>query len=162
MTEAQEVVEIAPALIQQFAAMVSAIPDFEAGGGDGIIEAILSAKTIEDVDSPWTTKREAPVGRPLFIVGLSKAPSEFEGGLPFYVVIETVSPSSGEVKEYTIGAVPCVAQLVKWWTLDAFPLACTVEEVKSKKNEGRTSKHLIYSAEDTAYLRESMSAKKGK
>lgn len=154
MTETKEVAELSPALIQQFAAMVTVVPDTEGGNGEGIIAAILESTSLDDLDAPWTTKREIPTDRILHMIGITKTPSDYGGGLPFYVVVDTVMPSTGEIKQYTCGAAPVVAQLVKAHVNGLFPFSGQIVEVESKANQGWKSKHIIVSKDDTKVLRE--------
>lgn len=152
MTESTEVAEFSPALIAQFAEMVTVVPDAAAGDGEGIIAAILGGTTLDDLDAPWTTKREIPTNRILFFAGVAKAPSEYDGGLPFYLLVDTFLPGSGEVKQFTCGAAPVVAQLVQAYVNNLFPFAGQVIEVESKRFTGRTSKHIEVSKEDTKMM----------
>lgn len=158
MAESTEVMILPDAVIKQFAAMVTVIEDYEPGDGSQIIEQILSAKGLGDLDAPWKGGRKAPIGRPLWITGIKKAPSDFVGGLPFFLVLTCVAPNSGEVTEYTAGGTSIVAQLVRAHTLGEFPIAGTIIEVESKRNPGSKPQHFEVSAEDTAYLRETLAA----
>lgn len=148
MTEVAEVSEFSPALIAQFAEMVTVIPDVESSGAEGIIAAILNSTSLDDLDAPWTTKREIPVNRILFFSGIAKAPSEHAAGLPFYLVIDTFLPGSGEIKQYTCGAAPVVAQLVRAHCNNLFPFAGQIIEVESRRVPGQKSKHIELSKED--------------
>lgn len=153
MTQSQEVMTLPPALLKQFADMVTIIPDFEPGGGESIIAQILGAKTLADIDAPWTGGRKAPVGPILFIVGVSKAPSDFDGGLPFYLIIETFLPMSGEIKEYSVGGTMVVAQLVKTFVQGDFPVAGTIVEKALRDRPGQSAQHFAVDHDETARLR---------
>jgi hypothetical protein len=162
MTQTTEVAEISPALIAQFAEMVGIVPDFEAGGGEGIIEQILSSRTLGDIDAPWSGGRKIPVGPMLLITDIAKTPSDYPGGLPFYLVVTTILPSSGETKEFTAGGTMVVAQLVKAYSLDEFPIAGEVVETPLKNRPGQSAQHFKVSREDTDRLRAHMAKVNGK
>lgn len=162
MTSNTEVTELPEAVLKQFAGMVGIIPDFEAGGGEQILAAILSGKTLGDIDAPWTGGRAIPVGPMLFITEVAKAASDYEGGLPFYLVVTTVLPSTGETREYSAGGTMVVAQLVKAHSLGELPIAGTVVEVPIKSRPGQTAQHFAVDRDETDRLRADLGVKKGK
>lgn len=162
MTQATDVAVLPPALIKQFAEMVTIIPDFVPGGGADIIAQLLNATTLGDLDAPWSGGRKMPVGPLMFITGLQKAPSDFDGGLPFYLVVETMSPSSGDVKEFTAGGTMVVAQLVRAHVLDELPLAGVVVEVPLKDRPGQSAQHFKIDREETDKLRAAVKTTKSK
>lgn len=162
MSESTEVVELPEALIRQFAQMVTVIPDYEPGGGEKIYEQILSAKTLGDIDAPWSGGRNIPVGPMLYVTELAKAPSDYSGGLPFYLVVTTIMPSSGELKEYSVGATAVVAQLVKAHSLDELPIAGTIIETDIKRRPGQKAQHFKVDRDETDRVRASLNGKRGK
>lgn len=162
MTQSTEVAEVSPALLAQFAGMVTIVPDFEAGGGEGIIEQILNAKTLGDIDAPWKGGRKIPVGPMLYITDIAKSPSDYAGGLPFFLVVTTVLPSSGEVKEYTAGGTMVVAQLVKTYSLGEFPIAGAIVETPLKNRPGQLAQHFAVDREETDRVRAMYATAAGK
>lgn len=159
MTQSTEIAPIAPALVAQFREMVTVVPDFEPGGGDNLIAQILAATTLEGIDAPWNGGRKIPVGRTLFFTKITKAPSDFAGGLPFFLVVETLQPSTGEITEYTAGGTMVVAQLVKAYCLDEFPFGGSIIEVELKDGSGFKAQHLAVDKESTSYVREALKPK---
>lgn len=162
MAESTDVVELPPHLIKQFAEMVTVLPDFVPGGGAEIIAQLLSATTLGDLDAPWSGGRKMPVGPLLFITALQKAPSDFPGGLPFYLVVETILPTSGEIKEYTAGGTMVVAQLVRAHALDELPLAGSIIEVSLKDRPGQFAQHFRIDRDETDRVRQIQHAQAGK
>lgn len=153
MTQSTEVAELPQALIAQFAEMVGIVPDFETGGGEGIIEQILAGTTLGDIDAPWTGGRKIPVGPMLYITDIAKTPSDYPGGLPFYLVVTTTLPSSGAMKEYSAGGTMVVAQLVKAFTLDELPIAGMIVETELRNRPGQKAQHFSVDREETDRLR---------
>lgn len=156
MTQSTEVAELPRELIAQFAEMVTIVPDFEPGGGADIIKQLLAATNLAELDAPWKGGRNAPIGPMLYVTGISKSPSDFPGGLPFYLVAECVYPESGEIKEYSIGGTMVVAQLVRALVLDEFPLAGVIVEKELKNRPGQSAQHFAVSVEDTDRVRKAM------
>lgn len=142
MTETSTDIELSPALLKQFADMVTVIPDFEPGGGEQIYAAILTAGTIEDLESPWQGGRQLPTNRPVIVEGIAKAPSDFGAGLPFYLVLDCIELHSSERKEYVTGSTSIVAQLVRAYTLGAFPIRCMAVEADKVSRNGYRPQHL--------------------
>lgn len=153
MTESSEVMELPESTLKAFASMVTIVPDFEPGGGEKIIEQILAAKTIADIDAPWSGGRKMPTGRLLYITDIAKAPSDYPGGLPFYLVVSTVLPSTGQVTEYAAGSTMVVAQLVKAFSLKEFPIAGEVTETPIKTRPGQTAQHFTVDRAETDRVR---------
>lgn len=108
--------------IAAFAAMASDIPESGGDGMEGIIAQLLQAEDATDLDAPWRADGlTAYLGRRLRIDGLRRMPSEFDGGLPFFLIVEAADLETGEKVTLTTGAVSVVAQLVKAWDLGSIP-----------------------------------------
>lgn len=163
MTESTDTqVELSPQLLKQFVDMVGVIPDYESGGGEGILEAILTAKKFEEVDAPWKGGRELPVGRNVVVIACYKAPSDYPGGLPFFLVLDCIDVNTGEIKQYQIGATSVVAQMVRYHALSAFPIGGSAVEAKKRSKNGYLPVHWEYDKEFTDYAREQLSKKAAK
>ena len=132
-----EVVGLSPQAIQQYESLLAAIPDAGGSGYEGILAAIASAQSPADLDAPWrSTDTNDLVGLPLSILAVSKSPSDFGGGLAFFLVVQAVDVRTGEPVTFTTGAVGIVAQLAKAYAMGALPLHATIREAASRR-EGR-------------------------
>ena len=101
--------------------MINAIPD---AGGDGevnIIEQIMSAASIEDIDAAWEARGlDQYVGKKITVTGLRKGVSDFADGIGIYLLIDAVDEDGRKVV-LTTGSTSCVVQLIKAHTLQALP-----------------------------------------
>lgn len=154
MSESTEVVEIAPAVLARFAEMIYLVP--EGGGGiESLLTQVFDSKSLADLDEPWSSEGlpELPIGRMLFFTAIEKRPSDYPGGLGFYLIVDCVTPTTGKVTKYSTGAVMVVAQLVKAYVSGEFPFAGTVIEVALKNRPGMSAQHIEVDADDTEYVR---------
>lgn len=116
-------VALRPDVILAYEAMIATVPEAGGDGMDGILEAIARASGVADLDAPWRSSGlEDWANAPLRITGIRRMPSDYEGGLPFFLVIDAVVLSTGELITVTTGAVSIVAQLAKAWSAGWFPL----------------------------------------
>lgn len=114
---------LAPQVIEAYESMLATVPDAGGSGFDGILEAIAAATDAADLDAPWRSeglKRYA--NAKIRVFGIRKLPSDYEGGLSHFLIIDGAIVATGETVAITSGAVSVVAQLVKAWQLGAFPL----------------------------------------
>jgi hypothetical protein len=110
-------------VIEAYDSMLAAIPDAEGEGYERILEQIAQATDPADLDAPWRAGDLAELdGIPLTILGVRKRPSDFGGGLPWFLIVDAVVENTGEHVTITSGAVSVVAQLTKAYALNAFPL----------------------------------------
>jgi hypothetical protein len=136
--------ELPPHLVRQFAEMATLIPDTESDGGAGILEDILGAISIEDLDRPFQEKDEDfLVGETLIWESISKSPSDFKDGLGIFLVCQVVRESTGEQFTVTTGSMSVVAQLVKAYTLDALPLRAKLRRADKPTKSGYYPKNLV-------------------
>lgn len=162
MTESTDVAELPAKLVQQFINMVTLIPDAEEGDAAGLLSAVLGGTTMSDLDAPWNGGRGAPIGPLLCITGIAKAPSDYPGGLPFYLIIDHQTASMPEPKQYATGATMVVAQLVKAHELDEFPLVGAIVETALKKNPSQKAQHFQIDREETDRARAALKKARGK
>jgi hypothetical protein len=121
-TTAEGAVVIHPDMVAAFAAMAVDIPEAGGAGFDGLLAQILTATDAADLDAPWRSDGlTAWLGQPIRIDGLRRMTSEFDGGLPFFLIVEGANLATGEKITLTTGAVSVVAQLVRAWSLGAIP-----------------------------------------
>lgn len=125
--EAAELAEAGPKLsgeiVSSYESMLASVPDAGEGSFERILQQIASATDKAALDAPWRSSGlEEYANVELAILSIAKMPSDFPGGLPWFLVIDAMIPATGEALTITTGAVSVVAQLVKAWALGAFPL----------------------------------------
>lgn len=119
---ASQGVVIRPETVAAFAAMAIDIPEAGGDGFDSLLAQIINAEDASDLDAPWRSDGlTAYLGAPLRIDALRRMASEYDGGLPFFLIVEAANLQTGERITLTTGAVSVVAQLVKAWSLGAIP-----------------------------------------
>lgn len=152
MTSSTDVATVSPKVLAQFAEMIRMVPT-GSGGIDSMLAQIFNANGLQGLDAPWAGDGlpELPVGNLLFFNAIESRESDYKGGLGAYLVVDCITPTSGEIKKYSTGAVMVVGQLVKAYVSGEFPFAAFVEEAETKA--GFTSLHLKVSHEDTVRVR---------
>jgi hypothetical protein len=140
--------EVAPAprsngVVAAYESMLAAVPDAGEGGYERILEVIAQATDASELDAAWRTDDLAELaGIPLLIRGIAKAPSDFQGGLPWFLIVDAVNETSGERLTVTTGAVSVVAQLVRAFAMGAFPLRVRVVVAERPTSKGYYPQHL--------------------
>ena len=108
--------------VAAFAAMAADIPEAGDGGFEGILAQLLAVEDPAALDAPWRSDGLTELlGRPLRIDGLRRMESEYDSGLPFFLIIQAADLETGEQLTVTTGAVSVVAQLTKAWSLGLIP-----------------------------------------
>lgn len=132
-----------PAIVEAYSAMIANVPE---AGGDGyasILTALAQADHPDDLDAPWRSGGlEEFINQPLLIQGIRKAPSEYVGGLPFFLIADAVVVATGELVTITTGAVSVVAQLAKAYALGAFPWRVIPRQSDRPSANGYYPQHL--------------------
>lgn len=134
---------IRPELVAAVEMMMDGIP--EAGGDafESIIGSIIAVNDARDLDAPW---RSAGMGelanQRIRIDAIRKSPSDFPGGLPFFLLCDGAFVETGEVFTVTTGAVSVVVQLAKAHQLGALPLVCIPRVADRPSKAGNFPMHL--------------------
>ena len=138
---------LAPDAVAPYESMMAAIPDAEGGGYESILDQIAAATNVADLDAPWRAGGLADYAdQQLIVTGLRKMPSEYSGGLPWFLVVDAVVKVSGERATFTTGAIGPVAQLVKAYALGALPVTIVPKESERKTKSGYSVWHLEFPA----------------
>lgn len=135
MTEAGTELELSQELIDLMMPMVSVLPDFEPGTGDDIMIRLLKAKSIEETEDVFKG-RGLPMDVPIIITDLAKAPSDYAGGLGFYIVINAITPHNGEQAIYNTGSQSILGQLLSWHAAGELPVRCIARRSTKKTRAG--------------------------
>jgi hypothetical protein len=134
---------LSPAIVEAYTAMIENVPE---AGGDGmasILTALLQVEHPDDLDAPWRSGGlEEFINVPLLIQGIRKAPSDYQGGLPFFLIADAVVIATGELVTITTGAVSVVAQLAKAHALGAFPWRVIPRQSDRPSERGYYPQHL--------------------
>lgn len=127
VTSDGEIIRILPDdVVARFDEMVAGIPDAGGAGMEGILTMIAAATRPEQLDAPWSADGLGEyVGKRLTVTGLRKMASEYDGGLPWYLIV-TGTDQTGADFTATTGSVSVVGQLIRahaggWLPLGVIP-----------------------------------------
>lgn len=134
------------ALVQQFSEMATMVPDTESDGGASLLESILNAVSVEDLDKPFAEKdQDHLIGMDQVVESISKSGSDFADGLGVFLVVKAVVEDTAETITWTTGSMSVVAQLVRAYALDAFPLRCKLRRSDKPTKSGFYPLNLVIS-----------------
>jgi hypothetical protein len=132
-----------PGTVEAYASILASVPDAGRDGFEGMLRQLLEAQDATDLDAPWRSEGlEAFRNTPLVITGIRKMPSEYEGGLPWFLVIDAAVVGTGERVTISTGAVSVVAQLARAWALGALPLKVIPRQSDRPSKAGYYPQHL--------------------
>ena len=129
--------------LARFAAMAESIPEVGGEGMDSLIASVVNASKPEDLSRAWESMgTEDLIGKTIQVTGIKRAPSDYEGPLGVFLVVEAVDIGSGELVTFTTGAVSVVLQLVKAHAEKWFPLDCVIQKAARPTKDGYYPLHL--------------------
>lgn len=129
----------------RYESMLASVPDAGQQGYERILEALSEAQSLDDLEAPWRSRGgEQFLGQRLLIKGISKMPSDFRGGLPWFLVVDAELSDGGGDATFTTGSVNVVAQLVRAYTLGLFPLEAVLVESERPTAAGFTVQRLVF------------------
>lgn len=132
-----------PGAVEQFKAMLEFVPEPDDDAAARIVMQIMGATGVEDLDKPWDVEGMRDYeGTAMVVHGITKMPSDYNTGLGVYLVCRVSQPGIGEEFVLTTGSVSIVAQLVKAYQLDAFPLEVVPRESEKPTRKGYRPMHL--------------------
>lgn len=130
-------------LLAKIEQAVAGIPDGGDGGGERIIEALLAAKTIDDLNQPWEgTSGSKLAGKVLRIETLTKQPSDYTDGPAIFLVVSSTDTKTGEKVTWTTSAVAVIIQLAVAYMRGMFPLIAEVVLAERETKKGYRPYHL--------------------
>lgn len=136
-------VPLARGVVETYESMIATVPEAGGDGFDSILAAIALATDARDLDAPWRSEGlTAFANVPLVLTGIRRMPSDYPGGLPWFLIVDGAIEETGETIAITTGAVSVVAQLVKAWALDAFPLRVVPRVATRPSRNGYFPQHL--------------------
>lgn len=130
-------------VVASYEAMIADVPEAGADGFASILASIALATDVADLDAPWRSQGLGDlVNQRVVVTGIRKMPSDYAGGLPWFLVMDGALVDTGETVAVTTGAVSVVAQLVKAHNLDAFPLVVIPRQADRPSRSGFYPQHL--------------------
>lgn len=137
------------ATLATWESMFAAVPDTTGDGVENILASLAGATSPAELDNPWRSSGlEALHDVPILVTGIRKLPSDYPGGLPYFLVVDGAIRATGEKITITTGAVSVVAQLVRAWAFEqaepgsVFPLAVIPRIAKRPSASGYFPMHL--------------------
>ena len=126
-----------------YEAGILAIPDAGGEGMENILAQLAGAQSPYQLDQPWQAGGlQAWRDRQIVVVGMRKMASDFEGPLPWFLILDCADPATGETFTATTGALSIVAQLVIAHQNGWLPLQVIPRMAKKPTAEGYYPMHL--------------------
>lgn len=124
-------------------ALIASIPDAPDDAEARMIEQILNASHPSEIDAPW---RSGSLGKykdqVLTVVELSKLPSDLDEAVGFFVVLRGTVRGTGEPFTASTSSHMVLAQLVRLWLAEAFPIDVIPRVSERKSRNGFYPQHL--------------------
>lgn len=104
---------------------------------ENIMSTLLNAQTPAELDKPWRNESLSEwVDRRITVTGLRWAPSDYEGGWGFFLVVDFVDGETGEKMVGTTGSGSIVAQLGVAYSRGWMPLDCVIRQATRPTERG--------------------------
>lgn len=134
---------ISEAVLSALLEAVELIPAEGGGGMDGMLETLLAARSIDDLNRPWngTSGREL-AGRRLRLTDVIRRPSQFDDGPQLFLVVTCADAKTGERLTMTTSALAVILQIAIAWNLSMFPLLVDVVAAERPTARGYYPYHL--------------------
>ena len=130
-------------VVEAYEAMIEQVPD---AGQDGIESILAQLAGITDpnrLDAPWNAGGLAEwAGRMIIVRGIRKMESDYDGPLPWFLILDGQDGQTGQEVHLTTGATSVVAQMVKAHVEGWFPLAVIPRLAKRPTKDGYYPVHL--------------------
>jgi hypothetical protein len=145
ITVEPEIKELSAQALDSYQSMLSKVPEGGGGSADNIILQLAEAKTVKDLDRPWETNSFANMdGKIISVTDIKRMVSDFDSGFGYYLVVTYTDGETGEVRNGITGSVSIVAQLIRAYTLGAFPVSCLIKKSERPSKNGFYPMHLIF------------------
>lgn len=130
-------------ILEQVRSIVAQVPGDDGTGGQRIVEQLLAATSIDDLNAPWEgTSGRSLNGRRLRVLGITQRPSQFDDGAGIFLVVQAADAKTGEAVTFTTSAVAVVLQLAQAWVRGMFPLLADVVVAQRPTSRGFYPYHL--------------------
>lgn len=125
------------------AGMLNLVPD--AGGSElEILKTVLAAASMDELDAAWNAAEGLKkfVNKRIRIESAAKQPSQFAGGLGWYLVLHVVDTETGEKHVATNGSAAVMLQVLKAYSLNGIPFEAYVRQSDKATKNGFYPQHL--------------------
>lgn len=124
-------------------ALIAGIPDATGDAEQRIVEQLLNAKDIQDLNTPWESgKLSRYNGTVLTITELSKMPSDKDPVMGFFIVLRGTVRGTGEPFVASTSSHATMASLVRLWLADALPIDVVPRVASKPSRNGFYPEHL--------------------
>ena len=126
-----------------FDEIISKVPEAGDEAFDRILTQVFNAKSANELDAAWKTDSFSKLsGHEILVTDIKQMPSDYTGGLGYYLIVAFTDKETGEECVGTTGSVAIVAQLVKAFVLGALPLSARVIVAERASRNGYHPMHL--------------------
>lgn len=130
-------------VIANLQALLDVIPEAPEGDEYVVVERILSARNIDELDSPWDANSlEHYLNKRLVFVGARRRQSDFQDGIGWYLILDIVEKETGEAATVTTGSVSIVTQIMMAARMVEFPFEATPVVSRKPTARGYYPQHL--------------------
>lgn len=138
-----EVTPIPDHILDKIIAEVEQLPESADDGQWNIVEQLLTATDMDDLNRPWeATSGKTLAGRRLQVTGVKRRPSAYEGGPEIFLVIDSIDLNSGEALTWTSSALAVIIQLAVAYNRGWLPLVAEVTAARKPTKRGFIPYHL--------------------
>lgn len=132
-------------VIAVYESILEDVPDAGGEGIEAILEQLAAAGSVAELNSPWEAGGlKGYVDTPLVVTGIRKMPSDFDGGLSYFLVIDGAVRATGEKIAATSGSISVVAALLRCYNMGAFPVVAIPRYAKRETKDGNRPMHLEF------------------
>ena len=136
-------IPVSAAVEQVYESRLDAIPDAGTEGIEGMLLQLSEATTADELDAPW---QSGSLGRfvdvPIEVREIGKMPAEYDGPIPYFLVVRGAVLGTGEAFVATTGSVMVVAALAQAFHIGALPWRVILRERESRRIKGGKVHHL--------------------
>lgn len=123
--------------------LISGIPDAPDDAEARILEQILNAQSLSDIDAPWRSGSLGKYnGTVLTITEVSKIPSDKDTAIGYFLVVRGTVRGTGETFTASTSSHAVLAQLTRLWLAGAFPVDVIPRKAERPSRNGFYPEHL--------------------
>jgi hypothetical protein len=138
-----ELVERENAIILKLDGWLQELPEAGQDGAVGILEQIMKATTLEELDKPWQSGGLGEwIGWALDVDNIRKHPSDFPGGPSHFLIADAIVAETGEFQTVMTGSIVNMVQLLVAKNNGLLPLRCVPRVAEKPTKDGFYPQHL--------------------
>lgn len=123
--------------------LIAGIPDADGDAEDRIIEALLNAQNIQDLNAPW---QSGSLGKyrdtVLTITDVSKLPSDKDQKMGYFLILRGTVRGSGEPFVASTSSHAIMAAITRLWLAQAIPVDVIPRKADKPSRNGFYPEHL--------------------